>query len=273
MKNKAEQGQQEKTIQEQRFVLYARKSTEDEGSQVNSIDDQIKKCKEYADRKGIHIVSIIKEEKSAKKSGNRPKFNAMIASFPKKYDGLIAWHPDRLARNMLEAGVIIDMLAPHNKTIKTLVFPTLEFNNDSGGRLTLAMLFSLATQYSEHLSETVKRGVDGNLERGQSSGTPKWGYIRDDITGFYEPDDNFAYIKSGWDMRSDGATLDEVVKYWRKHDVYRTTKISKKTKKVKKIYISKQTASKLFSDPFYYGILCQANQEVDLRSVVPGFKF
>ena len=263
---------QEQPISEQRFVLYARKSTEDEGSQVNSIEDQIKKCKEYAEKKGIHIVSIIKEEKSAKRSGNRPKFDAMIAGFPSKYDGLIAWHPDRLARNMREAGVVIDMLTPDVGLIKTLVFPTVEFNNDSGGRLTLAMLFSLATQYSEHLSEQVKRGVDSGLTRGRSSGTPKWGYNRSEITGLYEPDDNFAYIRSGWDMRADGATLDEIVEYWRRHKVHRVTKITKKNKKKRTIYINKNIASKIFSDPFYYGILCQAEQEVDLRLVVSGFK-
>ena len=263
---------QEQPISEQRFVLYARKSTEDEGSQVNSIEDQIKKCKEYAEKKGIHIVSIIKEEKSAKRSGNRPKFDAMIAGFPSKYDGLIAWHPDRLARNMREAGVVIDMLTPDVGLIKTLMFPTVEFNNDSGGRLTLAMLFSLATQYSEHLSEQVKRGVDSGLAKGRSSGTPKWGYNRSEITSLYEPDDNFAYIKAGWDMRADGATLDEIVEYWRRNDVHRVTKINKKNKKKRAIYINKNSASKIFSDPFYYGILCQAEQEVDLRLVVPSFK-
>ena len=263
---------QEIPIEEQRFVLYARKSTEDEGRQVNSIEDQIKKCKEYAEKRGAHIVAIIKEEKSAKRSGNRPQFNAMIGSFPKKFDGLIAWHPDKLSRNMREAGVIIDMLTPDNGAIKTLMFPTIEYNNDSGGRLTLAMLFSLATQYSEHLSETVKRGVDSSLEKGQSSGTPKWGYTRNSITGLYEPDDNFAYIKTGWDMRSEGATLEEIVEYWKEHNVHRITKASKRNKSVKRIEIKKNTASKLFSDPFYYGILCQADQEVDLRLVVSDFK-
>lgn len=259
-------------IERQRFVLYARKSTEDEGSQVNSIEDQIKKCKEYAERRGLRIVAIVKEEKSAKKSGNRPKFDAMIAGFPSKYDGLLAWHPDRLARNMREAGIIIDMANPDVGAIKTLTFPTVEFNNDSGGRLTLAMLFSLATQYSEHLSEQVKRGVDSGLARGRSVGTPKWGYNRSEITGLYEPDDNFACIKTGWEMRLNGATLDEIVAYWKQHGVSRVTKITYKNKTPRIIAVNKNIASKIFSDPFYYGILCQAEKEVDLRSVVSDFK-
>lgn len=272
MTNQKNQGT-ELSTKEMRFVLYARKSTEDEGSQINSIDDQIRRCKEYAERRGdIHIVAIIKEERSAKRYGNRPKFDAMLSDFPKKYDGIIAWHPDRLARNMREAGVIIDMLTPDNGIIKSMFFPTMEFGNDSAGRLTLAIQFSLATQYSEHLSETVKRGVDSGLQKGRSSGVPKWGYERSEITGLYEPDSNFALIKAGWDMRESGATLSEIVEYWSKNNVQRFTKISRKNKRRRRITISVNMASTMFMDPFYYGVLCQAGQEVDLRNIVANFK-
>ena len=106
---------------------------------------------------------IIKEEKSAKKANNRPLFLEMLSEFPKRYDGLLAYHPDRIARNMRDAGVIIDLLNPDNALIKNMAFPTVQYANDSSGRLTLAVLFSLATQFSEHLSEMVKRGVDTNL--------------------------------------------------------------------------------------------------------------
>ena len=262
----------EMEVNEMRFVLYARKSTEDEGSQINSIADQIKTCRAYAERRGdIHIVDIIKEETSAKKAGGRRKFDEMLLNFGKKYDALISYHPDRLARNMLEAGKVIDMLNPDNTAIKAIAFPTVELANDSAGRLTLAILFSLATQYSEHLSETVKRGVDSNLEKGISGGQPKWGYTRSDDTGAYEPNEFFAFIKAGWDMRADGATLEDVAEYWNKNNVHRMTKKNRK-KKARAIRPSIDAASKVFADPFYYGILCQGGQEVDLRDIHPNFK-
>lgn len=66
-----------------RYVLYARKSTEDEGSQVNSVDDQVRLCMEYAETHNLRVVKIIKEEKSAKKANNRPLFRDMLAEFPK----------------------------------------------------------------------------------------------------------------------------------------------------------------------------------------------
>jgi predicted site-specific integrase-resolvase len=49
-----------------RFVLYARKSSEREDRQVQSIDDQITYWQRKALEEGIEIVKIYTEEKSAK---------------------------------------------------------------------------------------------------------------------------------------------------------------------------------------------------------------
>lgn len=83
--------------------------------------------------------------------------------------------------------------------LKTLAFPTMTFFNDSGGRMLLSMQFTLATNYSDHLSEQIKRGNDENLtKRGVTNGTPKWGYDRDPATGEYKPDRNWPYVKHAW---------------------------------------------------------------------------
>lgn len=250
-----------------RYVLYARKSTEDEGSQVNSIDDQVRSCLEYAENNGLHIVKIIKEEKSAKKYNNRTHFIEMLKGFPTQYEGLLSYHPDRIARNMRDAGIIIDMLNPDNALIQNMAFPTVQYANDSSGRLTLAVLFSLATQFSEHLSEVVKRGVKSKLGRGVSSGAPKWGYNRDEITDFYEPNDFFQYIQRAWFMRTEGERIAEIVKYLNSHNVHRMTKITRTNKKRRKIIPSETSITKMFGDSFFYGLLIQKTQEVDLREI------
>jgi len=95
-----------------RYVLYARKSTEDENRQVrSSIDDQIKDCEKLARELGLRVVDVIREKKSAKKPSQRPLFTQMLADIGKKYDAILAWHPDRLCRNMLEGGQIINNLS------------------------------------------------------------------------------------------------------------------------------------------------------------------
>ena len=259
-----------------KFVLYARKSTEEDNRQINSIEDQIRLCKDYANRNELNIVEIIEEKKSAKYSGKRDKFNKMIKDVRKGvYDGILAYHPDRLSRNMLEAGLIIDMLTPDEKGnepfLKALLFQSVSYSNDSGGRLTLAVLFSLATQYSEHLSEVVKRGTDSNLNKGISNGQPKWGYNRNNY-GRYEPNKDFDLVRKGWDMILSGTTQREVADFWKKQRLSRQTKVNRRNKKSRSIGINKNTVSKILKDPFYYGVLCQNEQEVDLRTV-PGYDF
>ena len=255
-----------------RYVLYARKSSEDAEAQAKSLPDQIADCKEYAKSHGLLLVGApIQESKSAKKSGNRPLFSQMLKDIEKgKYDAILAWHPDRLSRNSLEAGMVVDMV--DNGVIKDLRFPTFEFHNDSSGKLTLNMLFALSKQYSEHLSESVQRGVDSNLEQGKSGGMPKWGYIRDDVSGYYKPDKNFKMIQKGWQMILNGASQMEVYRYWKMNNVERSTKLSRRNKHVRSYGVCESTANRIFHDPFYYGILEQGRNYVDLRVVTPNFK-
>lgn len=254
-----------------KFVLYARKSTEEDTKQVHSIEDQISVCQEYADTAGdINIVEIIKEQKSAKYSRNRPEFTRMIQGIKKgDYDAIIAYAPDRLSRNMLEAGEIIDMLTPTKERgsilLKDLVFPSATFGNDPGGRLSLAVMFSLATQYSEQLSERVAMGHSKNLKRGASAGTPKWGYTRDEFSGHYHPSPIFDDIKRCWEMLLEGKNQADVLRYLVKHKIRKITKTGKMIKPTKQILTS------VFDDKIYYGVLEQGGEEVDLCEAQPDF--
>ena len=250
-----------------RYVLYARKSSEGEDAQSQSLPDQIKYCREYASREGLLIVGRpIEESASAWTSNNRPKFNQILADIANgEYDGILSWHPDRLSRNMLESGMLMDML--DSGTIKDLKFPTVQFTNNAAGKLLLNILFAMSKNYTDSQSENVSRGVTSNVEQGKSSAY-KWGYKRDEISGYYIPDENnFDLIKQGWHLRLGGSTQQEVVDFWKDKGVCRITKITRRNKHIRKIVVSKQIASNIFADPFYYGLLIQNNQEVDLRRI------
>ena len=83
-----------------RYVLYIRKSPEDDKAQAKSLEDQIADCLSYAKIKGLVVVNTIQESAQAKKSKNRPLFTQTLKDISKnKYDGILAWHPDRLSRN------------------------------------------------------------------------------------------------------------------------------------------------------------------------------
>ena len=93
------------------YVIYARKSTKGKDRQERSIPDQIEDCQRVVKELKIRPIKIFKEKESAKIPGKRDKFSEMIEGIRTgKYNSIIAWHPDRLARNMKEAGEIIDLL-------------------------------------------------------------------------------------------------------------------------------------------------------------------
>ncbi len=177
-----------------RYVLYARRSSKDEGSQVRSIPDQIKYCKKYAEGK-LNIIKIVKENGSAKKLDKkiRPKFYDLLEDIENgKYDAILSYAPDRLSRNMLDGGRIINML--DEGMIKDLQFPTHHFTNDPSGKLTLGIMFSISKHFSDDLSQKVRRGVSGNWEDGKSGGQPKWGYDRE-ADGRYRPNEWFEVVQ------------------------------------------------------------------------------
>ena len=87
--------------QDMRYFLYARKSTDEPDRQILSIEGQLAELREYAKKENLIIVKDFIESKTAKEPG-REIFNDMIASIEDgKAQGIIAWHPDRLARNSI----------------------------------------------------------------------------------------------------------------------------------------------------------------------------
>ena len=90
-----------------KFFLYARKSTDEPDRQILSIESQIDELKEFAEREQLEIVETFVESQTAKEPG-RPIFNNMLSLIEKgKASGILAWHPDRLARNSIVGGKII----------------------------------------------------------------------------------------------------------------------------------------------------------------------
>ncbi len=258
-----------------RYVLYARKSTEDEDRQMRSIPDQIKECTQLADKLGLHVIGkALEETKSAKISGRRKIFDQMVVDIEAgKYDAILSWAPDRLSRNMLEGGKLIDLV--DEGKLKDLRFPTYHFTNDASGKLTLGVLFSISKHFSDDLSRKVGRGIKGNLTEGKSAGTPKWGYDRPE-DGLYVPNQFFEAVQQAWYLRGDGGTIDEVKKYLDSQNYHRLTKLTPdkkgRGKKQREIRPSKSTIATMFHDPFYYGSLVQAEQTIDLRKL-PGYNF
>ena len=233
-----------------RYAIYARKSTDDSEKQVRSLDDQIAVCKEYAEKNDLRIVSIIRESESAKEPDIRPRFREMLTLLSNgKLDGILSWHPDRLARNMKDAGEVIDLV--DKQIIKSLKFVSFTFENNTSGKMLLGMTFVLSKQYSDHLSDSVSRGNQRSVAEGKYINKPKHGYFKDKNQLLRPDGHNFTLIKNAFDMRKDGRTMPEIVQYLNKNGYYRSNKLG--SKKYFKMDIQK--AAKFLKDPVYTGVL------------------
>lgn len=247
-----------------RFVLYARKSTnEAENKQVRSLPDQVNKCKEYAEDHGLKIVDIIQEAESAKESGIRPKFKRMIELLEAgKYDAILAWHPDRLARNMKDAGEVIDLL--DKKIIKDLKFVSFSFQNTTSGKMLLGITFALSKEFSDKLSDDVSRGNERSIGEGKYINKSKHGYYKDSSQYLRPDEENFIFIKNAFKMRAEGRTMDEIADYLNKNGYKRVQKDGSR-----KLFIwGKGTIqSLLLTDPIYAGVVVYGDAIQDLTSI------
>jgi site-specific DNA recombinase len=160
-----------------KYFLYARKSSENEDRQIQSIDDQINRLKEFADSFNLNILKIFEESKSAKNPGDRPVFEDMISRIESgEAQGILCWKLNRLTRNPIDTGRLSWLL--QSSIIKSI--KTTERNYLPGDNV---LLFSvdggMANQFILDLSKDVKRGMINKLKQGWSPNRAPIGYLND----------------------------------------------------------------------------------------------
>jgi len=168
-----------------KYFLYARKSTEDDDKQIMSIEAQLFELREFAHKENLEILEEFQESKSAKTPG-RPIFNEMMTRLEQgEASGILAWHPDRLARNSIDGGRVI--YAVDTERIVSLRFPTFWFEPTPQGLFMLQVAFGQSKYYSDNLVQNVKRGIRQKLRRGEWLTKAPFGYVNNPRTRNIEP--------------------------------------------------------------------------------------
>ncbi len=160
-----------------KYFLYARKSTDEDDKQLLSIEAQLEELREYAAREGLEVAREFVEKMTAKEPG-RPIFNDLLRRVEKgEADALLAWHPDRLARNSVDGGRIIYLV--DTGKLAALKFPSFWFENTPQGKFMLSIAFGQSKYYVDNLSENVKRGIRQKLRLGWYPGRAPIGYLNE----------------------------------------------------------------------------------------------
>jgi len=201
-----------------KYIIYTRKSTEEDDRQVLSIEAQLVELKEFAAKEKLEIVASLCEAKIAKEPG-RTKFAEMLSLIEKgKADGIISWHPDRLARNSVDGGKIIHFV--DRGLIKSLKFPTFWFEPTPQGLFMLNIAFGQSKYFVDNLRENVKRGLRQKIRNGVWPGWVPVGYLNNPKTRMIDIDKGKASkVKKLFELYSSGKyTLKSLANWSKKKD-------------------------------------------------------
>ncbi len=185
------------------YFLYARKSSESEDRQIQSIDDQVNRLKELANNYNISIKEILTEAKSAKMPYCRPVFTKMLERIEKgEAQGILCWQINRLSRNPVDSGTLGWMLQQGAlKSIQTIDRQYLPDDN--------VLLFNIETgqanQFIIDLKKNSMRGMIGKADRGWLPSRAPLGYLNDKLENvIIEDPERFQLVRKMWDMMLTG---------------------------------------------------------------------
>ena len=228
---------------QEKYIIYVRKSTDVEDKQVLSVEAQIVELRKYAKDNNLQIVDTVVEKRTAKIPG-RPKFNKMLARVEAgEANGILAWHPDRLARNSVDGGQIVYLLDQTRLT--SLKFPTFWFENTSQGKFMLSIAFGQSKYYVDNLSENTKRGLRQKVRRGEMPGRAPLGYINDTRTKTVVVEKRHApLVVEAFELYARGdKRLQDIADFF----------ASKNIKTSGGLPLKKDQIAKMLTNPFYYG--------------------
>ncbi|NCN82762.1 MAG: recombinase family protein [Candidatus Pacebacteria bacterium] len=244
-------------LQNLKWIIYCRKSTDTEDKQIESLPAQKKELLDLAKRSGFNqIVKIYTESHSAFHPG-RPEFNDMIDRLYKgEANAVMVWAGNRIARNSKDAGSFIYAM-DQGKILAVRTIGGTYFNTPDN-KFALSIDFTVSKKSSDDLSEAVLRGNRVKFfENKEWIGPAKQGFIN-----FTEPytkkrdvqvdQDRFNLLQlAGGKIVSGELTPLESLN-WLNHDMgYRTLPQRKQGGGP----LSETTFYNVLSDPFYYGVM------------------
>ena len=189
-------------------VIYARYSSDNQREE--SIEGQLRECKEFAAKNGIEIVDTYIDRALSAKTDNRPDFQRMIKDSSKElFDTIIVWKLDRFARNRYDSAHYKAILRKNGVKV---VSATEIISDTAEGILLESLLEGMAEYYSVDLAEKITRGLTENaLKCKFNGGTVPLGYTID-ANQYYQIDPLTApAVLLAFTAYSEGSTMKEIV--------------------------------------------------------------
>jgi Site-specific recombinases, DNA invertase Pin homologs len=159
-----------------RVAVYTRVSTTEQAEEGYSSEEQEKIGVKYCADNGYEIYKIYSDKGISGKSINaRPAMKEMLKDAEeKKFDMVITWKINRIARNMLDLLKIVDLLEKNNIYFKSY---SENFETETPmGKFSLQMMGAVGELERGTIAQNVKMGMMARAREGRWNGGIVFGY-------------------------------------------------------------------------------------------------
>jgi site-specific DNA recombinase len=166
-----------------RAVIYCRMSSDRTGERAG-VERQERECRELAERRGWPVVDVVVDNDTSATARHRPGWDRLLSGLHDgRYDGVIAWHPDRFYRSLVGFTAFVEAV----RAAGPAEVATVNGGGDldlatATGRLVAGQLALIGGYEREHVGERVKASQRQRRERGLPMGRVSWGWQADRMT-------------------------------------------------------------------------------------------
>ncbi len=245
-----------------KIVIYVRVSTEEQVENY-SLDNQVNICTREAERRGIEILRIFREEgKSAKNIKGRPILIEALEfcrKNKKEIDGLMVYRLDRLSRSTADYLAIRKKLMELEIVLVSASEPTGESPTE---KFVETMLAGFAQMDNDVRSERSRNGLRARFLSGLITGPAPLGYINQN--GYVTKNSKFwDKMKDAWDLMGTGTkTLREMAVIMNEQGV-------RENHRGKDFMLRAQTINRMFRNKFYAGALISQKYGTEIQGQQP----
>ena len=244
-----------------RAVLYARLSKDE--PQSDSIEDQLERCRRYAEEQGWQVVAHYKDEGFSAwsdRAEGRPSFNTMIADAKaRKFDIILVKWFSRFARDRLYSRLYKRLLKQLGIRVVSLMEPV---DPDSPSGFLLEGVSELFDEYySVSLSVKMIQKRESRAKKGLWNGNLPFGYVRgEDGVPVIVPEEA-EVIGRAFEMYASGKHTYQSIATWLNHTEFRP-RVHRRDRRERQYLWSKDTIKDMLRNPFYLGYVTYKGQRL-----------
>ncbi len=163
--------------------IYLRISSDVQGEGLG-VERQETACRKLCDDRGWTVVEVFSDnDVSAYSRKPRPRYGAMLDAVRQRHiDTIVAWHPDRLHRQMRELVPFIDLVNKYTVHIETVQAGGYDLSTPEG-RLRAEITGSVAAYESGTKSARIRAKLEQNASKGKHHGGSRpFGWMDDRVT-------------------------------------------------------------------------------------------